>query len=133
MKKVRQNYYLGFDIGTNSVGWAVTDENYQILRFNGKLMWGSRLFDEAKTAQNRRQQRSARRRLQRRHWRIELLQELFAEEICKVDPGFFQRLKDGALLCEDKKEQQWNTLFNDDLYQDIDYHTDYPTIYHLRK
>lgn len=133
MKKIRQNYYLGFDIGTNSVGWAVTDENYQILRFNGKLMWGSRLFDEAETAQNRRQQRTARRRLQRRHWRIELLQELFAEEISKVDPGFFQRLKDGALLCEDKKEQQWNNLFNDESYKDVDYHTEYPTIYHLRK
>ena len=23
-----QKYYLGLDIGTNSVGWAVTDENY---------------------------------------------------------------------------------------------------------
>lgn len=133
MKKTRQNYYLGFDIGTNSVGWAVTDENYHVLRFNGKLMWGSRLFDEAKTAQNRREQRTARRRLQRRRWRIELLQELFSEEICKVDPGFFQRIKDGALLPEDKKEQQWNTLFNDDSYKDVDYHAAYPTIYHLRK
>lgn len=25
-----KKYYLGLDIGTNSVGWAVTDENYII-------------------------------------------------------------------------------------------------------
>ena len=25
-----KNYYLGLDIGTGSVGWAVTDEIYQI-------------------------------------------------------------------------------------------------------
>ncbi|MFR2214246.1 MAG: hypothetical protein ACLS61_10795 [Ruminococcus sp.] len=30
-----------------------------------------------------------RRRLDRRNWRIHILQELFAEEIAKVDPGFF--------------------------------------------
>ena len=45
------NYYLGLDIGTNSVGWAVTDENYNIERFKKKNMWGIRLFDEAKTAE----------------------------------------------------------------------------------
>lgn len=31
-----QDYYLGLDIGTESVGYAVTDENYNILKFNGK-------------------------------------------------------------------------------------------------
>lgn len=29
-----QDYYLGLDIGTESVGYAVTDENYNILKFN---------------------------------------------------------------------------------------------------
>ena len=48
MKKQQfSDYYLGFDIGTNSVGWCVTDLNYNVLRFNKKDMWGSRLFDEA--------------------------------------------------------------------------------------
>ena len=27
-----KNYYLGLDMGTSSVGWAVTDQNYQLLR-----------------------------------------------------------------------------------------------------
>lgn len=131
--KERNDYYLGFDIGTNSVGWAVTDINYRIQRFNGKLMWGSRLFDEAETAQDRRLHRTMRRRLQRRRWRLNLLQELFAEEICKKDEGFYQRIKDGALLPEDKKVRQGNTLFNDEDFQDEQFHQDYPTIYHLRK
>ena len=34
-------YFLGLDIGTNSVGWSVTDDNYNILNFNGKKMWGT--------------------------------------------------------------------------------------------
>lgn len=46
MKKVFGEYYLGLDIGTNSVGWAVTDLDYNLLRFNGKDMWGIRLFKE---------------------------------------------------------------------------------------
>ena len=29
-----QKYYLGLDIGTNSVGWAVTDENYNLCKEN---------------------------------------------------------------------------------------------------
>ena len=40
-----QKYYLGLNIGTNSVGWAVTDENYNLCKFGGKRMWGIRLFD----------------------------------------------------------------------------------------
>lgn len=31
--------FLGLDIGSNSVGWAVTDENYRIKKFKGNLMW----------------------------------------------------------------------------------------------
>ena len=55
--------------------------------------------------------RASRRRLQRRNARIELLQELFAEEICKVDPGFYQRLEDSKFYIEDKKIAEKYTLF----------------------
>ena len=47
-------YYIGLDIGTNSVGWAVTDPEYNVLRFKGNSMWGARLFEEAKPAADRR-------------------------------------------------------------------------------
>lgn len=61
------DYYVGLDIGTNSVGWAVTDTQYNILRKKGKSMWGVRLFEEAKTAAERRTARTNRRRLQRKN------------------------------------------------------------------
>ena len=43
-------YSIGLDIGTNSVGWAVTDSENNILKHGGKNMWGARLFDEGDTA-----------------------------------------------------------------------------------
>ena len=46
-------YYLGLDLGSNSVGWAVTDEEYNIVRRKGKALWGIRLFEQADTAAER--------------------------------------------------------------------------------
>ena len=42
-----KNYYVGLDIGTDSVGYAVTDERYELCKFKGEPMWGVTLFDEA--------------------------------------------------------------------------------------
>ena len=100
-----KKFYLGLDIGTDSVGWAVTDENYNLIRKQGKHLWGARLFPEASDASTRRSNREARRRLQRRRWRIVLLQELFNDEMNKVDPNFFARLNNSALLESDKEEK----------------------------
>lgn len=132
MKKQFGEYYLAFDIGTDSVGWAVTDLNYNLERLNGKYMWGTRLFEAGKTAAERRSFRAARRRLQRRTQRIRLLQEIFAEEISKADMGFFHRLAESKYRLEDKNNQT-NTLFNDANFKDKDYHAKFPTIFHLRK
>lgn len=38
------NYYLGLDAGTNSIGWACTDSNFELLRNDAGDMWGSHLF-----------------------------------------------------------------------------------------
>ena len=83
------DYYIGIDAGTNSVGWAVTDEKYKIIKKNGKALWGARLFDDAETAEKRRNARSARRRNNRKKYRQSLLRDLFKDEIVKVDPAFF--------------------------------------------
>ena len=56
---MEQKYYIGLDIGTNSVGWAVTDEEYNLLRAKGKDLWGVRLFDKAETSAERRSHRTA--------------------------------------------------------------------------
>lgn len=127
-------YYLGLDCGTNSVGFAVTDKNYKLLKAGKKDIWGSHLFDEAKTAESRRIQRNTRKRLQRRKERIKILQSLFAEEIYKIDPTFFIRLNESSLLEEDRSNtnKQAFSLFNDKDFTDIDYKKAYPTIYHLR-
>ena len=126
-------YYLGLDMGTGSVGWAVTDPEYHLLRRKGKDLWGVRLFKTAETSAPRRQSRVSRRRLQREKARIGYLQEIFADEIEKVDPGFYQRLEDSKYFPEDKTEQQPFALFAGKDYNDKDYYQKYPTIFHLRK
>lgn len=128
-----KEYYLGLDMGTSSVGWAVTDTEYNLLRAKGKDLWGVRLFKEASTAAERRTKRTMRRRLQREKARIGSLRELFADEINKVDPGFYQRLDDSKYFKEDKAINQPFALFADTGFTDKEYYEKYPTIFHLRK
>lgn len=132
--KYTGDYFIGLDIGTDSVGWALTDTNYRILKANQKALWGVRLFDSAETAAERRVFRTNRRRNERKKQRIQWLQMLFDQEICKVDPGFFQRLKESKFAEEDKQGVIGKyTLFADKVFTDKEYHAKYPTIYHLRK
>lgn len=145
-----KKYYLGLDMGTDSCGWCVTDDKYNIIRSHKKIygpdgklvkregchLWGSRLFRPANTAKSRRLNRTARRRLARRRRRIILLRELFQPEIDKVDPNFFRRLDQSNLWNEDKDKElqmEHNFLFNDKDLTDKEYYKDFPTIYHLRK
>ncbi len=132
---MNKKFYLGLDIGTDSVGWAVTDENYNLIRKQGKHLWGARLFPEASDASARRTNREARRRLQRRRQRILMLQNLFKPEMDKVDPNFFDRLNNSALHAADKPEnlKSQYLLFNDTSYNDKIRAKKYPTIYHLRQ
>ena len=128
-----KNFFLGLDCGTSSVGWAVTNDEYDILKAKGKALWGIRLFEEATPAADRRTFRAARRRNFRKRARLDLLNEFFEEEIKKVDPKFFERLFDSKYQIEDKTNiGDKNTLFNDKKFNDIDFHKKYPTIFHLR-
>lgn len=127
--------HLGLDIGTNSVGWALLDENNNLIKKKGKsgfTFWGVRMFDEAEDAKKRREYRNSRRRLQRRKERINLLREIFYDEISNVDPTFFERLDDSFYKIEDKKYNNYYNLFTNE-YTDKDFFTQFPTIYHLRK
>ena len=123
-----ENYYIGLDIGTDSVGYAVTNESYDLCKFRGEPMWGVTLFDEAYLAADRRGFRAARRRLDRRQQRIKLLQELFAKEIYAVDESFYKRIQESYLYPED--ESQKVRLFGTYKEQKA-YMTKYPTIHHL--
>lgn len=128
---VNEKYFLGLDIGTESVGWAVTNSEYTIMKYKNNLMWGVHLFDEATPAADRRSHRTARRRLNRRNQRIALLNEFFAKEILEIDPNFFMRLKESALLPEDFEHRKHNIFFEDNGYTDRKYFKEYPTIHHL--
>ncbi len=128
-----KDYYIGLDPGSASSGWAVTDFNYNLLKFKGKDMWGVRLFNEAETAESRRIARGQRRRLNRRKIRLNQLELIFNNEISKIDPNFFRRLHDSNLWQEDKNDNTCKySLFYDSNYTDKDYLRDYETIYHLR-
>ena len=135
---MKEDYFLGLDMGTASVGWAVTDDKYNIVKRHGKALWGVRLFETANTAEERRNFRTARRRTERKKNRIALLQEIFADEISKKDVGFFQRMKESKYYPEDKRDVDGNmpelpyTLFCDKEFTDKEFHEQFPTIYHLR-
>lgn len=130
MKKQKNlDYFIGFDIGTNSTGYAVSDTNYDLIKYQQHPMWGVHLFETAKLAEERRTHRAARRRLDRRQQRIQLLRELFSVEIGKVDRNFFRRI-DSSFLKKDSSEPRF-AIFADSEYTDTDFYKQYPTIHHL--
>lgn len=132
---MKQPYSIGLDIGTNSVGWAVINEGFDLRKYKHQNMWGAHLFDEAQKAATRRSFRSSRRRLARRKRRVTLLQQIFNDEIQKVDPHFYLRLSESMLHVGDKSstlELDANILFADRSFTDKSYREKYPTIYHLR-
>lgn len=74
LSEQEKKYTIGLDIGTNSVGWAVIDENFKLVQGKKKIklntdksgnllpnhqfrttksktnLWGVRLFDEGQVA-----------------------------------------------------------------------------------
>ncbi|MBQ7358039.1 MAG: hypothetical protein IJW65_04810, partial [Clostridia bacterium] len=96
-----EKYFLGLDIGTDSVGYAVTDLLYNLCKHLGEAMWGVHLFEQANLAVERRGFRVARRRLDRRQQRVSLVMDIFAYEISKVDEKFFRRIKESYLYPDD--------------------------------
>ena len=139
----KKPYSIGLDIGTNSVGWAVITDDYKVpskkmkvlgntdKHFIKKNLIGALLFDEGTTAEDRRLKRTARRRYTRRKNRLLYLQQVFSEEISKVDSSFFHRLDDSFLIPEDKRGSKYPIFAT--LAEEKEYHKQFPTIYHLRK
>lgn len=159
-----KKYTIGLDIGTNSVGWAVIDDDFKLVKGkktiddNGKIrktrtnLWGVELFDDGKSARDRRLKRGNRRRLKRRRERINYLRGIFEEEILKVDEGFFIRLDESFLQSADKKTDGYyvrngegkliyrkaqksgdstHPIFPSES-EEKSYWKNFPTIYHLR-
>lgn len=137
-----KKYSIGLDIGVASVGWAVIDENNELVRYKKKNMWGSRLFNEAQKAESRRKIRSSRRRLKRRAQRIDFLQHILEPMVLSVDDGFFMKMNESGLYKKDENDNEGIPKYSP-LYEslkDAGYlekeeraPKTYPTIYHLRK
>lgn len=134
--KAKQDYSIGLDIGTDSVGYAVIGADYKVLPFNRKKMWGVYLTEPGKTAVGRRTLRTARRRMVRRAERIRLLRELTASTVLAKDENFFAKLGKSSYLTLSKDKETGRTnkfnIFNDADFNDKDYNAKFPTIYHLR-
>ncbi len=133
MTKVKSDYILGLDIGTNSCGWAVTDKKNKLLKLRGKTALGSHLFEEGHSAAERRSFRTTRRRLKRRKWRLKLLEEIFAAEMAQVDPSFFVRLHQSWVSPLDHDRQKYQAIVFPTAKEDAAFYQQYPTVYHLRQ
>lgn len=127
-----ERYHIGLDIGTSSIGWAVIGDNFKIKRKKGKNLIGTRLFNEGATAAERRGFRTQRRRLNRRKWRLKLLEEIFDPYMAEVDEYFFARLKSSNLSPKDSNKKYLGSLLFPDV-SDSNFYDKYPTIYHLRR
>lgn len=130
-----KEYNIGLDIGVASVGWAITDENGELVKRQNKNLWGSRTFSEANVAKQRRLFRNTRRRLERRKERINMLQSLLQDDMEREYPNFFQRLRNSFLIYNDKDKNIFGdnyNLFDDINLTDRGYYGKFPTIYHLR-
>ena len=118
------------DIGTDSVGWAVTDVNYNLLKCHGKTLWGVRIFDGAKSAEERRGHRTSRRRTEHQHQRIIWLQEIFSDKInnypaysgkdslnhkCGYD-DFCKYLKNKIKPLDSRSQYSWIERKNEKIY-----------------
>lgn len=131
MTKVKEDYIVGLDIGTDSCGWVAMNSNNDILKLQGKIAIGSRLFEGGKSAADRRLFRTTHRRIKRRRWRLKLLEEFFDPYMAEVDPYFFARLKESGLSPLDKRKNVSSIVFPT-AAEDKKFYDDYPTIYHLR-
>ena len=137
----QQEYYLGLDMGTSSIGWAVTDKEYNLLRAKGKDLWGIREFEPALPSVERRTARISRRNNQKSKVRIGYLKKYFADSIKEIDPYFYERLENSKYYYSENAEEcdkdeavaSPNGVFDDADYTDKEYFHMYPTIFHLRK
>lgn len=127
-----ERYHIGLDIGTSSIGWAVIGDDFKIKRKKGKNLIGVRLFKEGDTAAERRSFRTQRRRLNRRKWRLKLLEEIFDPYMAEVDEYFFARLKESNFSPKDSNKKYLGSLLFPDI-SDSNFYDKYPTIYHLRR
>lgn len=101
-RMLKKKYNVGLDISITGIGWCVTDTDGRVLRKGNRHLYGISMFEEAKTAKERRQNRSTRRRTERKKRRIDTLQQLMAEDVLAADDAFYIRLDETAFRPGDR-------------------------------
>lgn len=131
----KADYYVGLDMGTGSLGGAVIDSQYHLMKVKGKDFWFVREYESAQPQLKRRTHRISRRKLQRHQVRIRLLRSYFAEDVLRHDPLFYIRQDNSKYYREDKDSRlrTKDSLFADPGYGDKEYYKEYPTIFHLQQ
>lgn len=112
--------------------WPTTDKKQLTPKFEKQLIWRINLFEDGDSIGQGRNLRCSERRRIRRGQRITLLQELFDNEMRKVDPKFFKRRSiDRGDLDDPTHGLDGSVDDPDDYFKRCC--KKYPTIYHLRK
>lgn len=127
----KRDLFIGLDVGTDSVGWAATDEEFNLARIKGKTAWGARIFASAEDAKKRRMKRANKRRLNRRNYRLKLLRKEFDSLISPKDPTFFLRMEESIFKVEDKTHKNPYLFLSKE--EEKDFYKHFPTIWHLRR
>ena len=121
-------YTLALDIGVGSVGYAAIDNELNIMKYHNQDVIGSLIFEPANTAEERRLQRGARRRYNRRVKRLGLLQEVLDP---LVDNPNFYHFENLHKWKNNNHDFRGKSLF--DVMKFLgESSTKYPTIYHLQ-
>ncbi|PKE19367.1 type II CRISPR RNA-guided endonuclease Cas9 [Macrococcoides caseolyticum] len=128
MDKSIKPYILSLDIGTASVGYSAMDKNFNILKYHDKDAIGVLTFESASTAAERRLQRGARRRYNRRVKRLGLLQEVLAPLV--KNPNFY-KYENLSKWKNNNHDFQGKSLSEVLRFLGMDGRK-YPTIYHLQ-
>lgn len=123
---MKKNYNIGLNLSDESVGYAVMDDEFNLIAKRGKTLIGVRKFDAAEGKADRRTLRNGRRVRRRKENRIEWLNQIFEPYLNEEDPTFLKRVKQSGLVNNDKEKEARGPLYNKTFYQN------YPTIYHLR-
>lgn len=118
LKKEEIKYNIGLDIRTDGIGWSVTDPDGKLLKNGNRHMFGTAVFDEAETNEERRRYRTQRRQRDRCRHRIEILQRLMESDVLQKDPVFYLRLDESALDREDRTVKNLYKSMPDCVFED---------------
>ena len=143
-RKCSENYCLGLDVGTASVGYCVIDENGKLFKINRKgdngnnkrnSLWGVRTFKSGEPAKGLPYKQKYETKIFKNTYTNFRVKKIMSDMVCKVDENFFARLDESFLWKEDKviRQNLIYILFADKDCTDKDYYEKYQTIYHFKK